>query len=134
MLVRNEFVSVDPYMRGRMNDVKSYVAPFALGEPLRAVRSRVVASRNDVGPWARVGTTRPGLREAAILDGRMRRVDPSVAPVSTALGALGMPGITAYVGIVDIGAVEAGETVFVSGAAGAVGSIAAQLARCVAPA
>jgi NADPH-dependent curcumin reductase CurA len=131
VLVRNAFVSVDPYMRGRMNDVKSYVPPFALGEPLRGgAVGRVVASRNDgwpEGTWAQHDL---GWREAAILDGRgMRRVDPSVAPVSTALGVLGMPGITAYVGIVDIGAVEEGETVFVSGAAGAVGSIAAQLAR-----
>jgi hypothetical protein len=131
MLVRNAFVSVDPYMRGRMNDVKSYVPPFALGEPLRGgAVGQVVASRNDgwpEGTWAQHDL---GWREAAIMDGRgMRRVDPSGAPVSTALGVLGMPGITAYVGIVDIGAVEEGETIFVSGAAGAVGSIAAQLAR-----
>ena len=131
MLVRNAYVSVDPYMRGRMNDVKSYVPPFPLGEPLRGgAVGKVVASRNDAWPEGTWAQHDLGWREAAILDGRgMRRVDPSVAPVSTTLGVLGMTGITAYVGIVDIGAVEEGETVFVSGAAGAVGSIAAQLAR-----
>jgi NADPH-dependent curcumin reductase CurA len=131
VLVRNAYVSVDPYMRGRMNDVKSYVPPFALGEPLRGgAVGQVVASRNDSWPEGSWAQHDLGWREAAILDGRgMRRVDPSVAPVSTALGVLGMPGITACVGIVDIGAVEEGETVFVSGAAGAVGSVAAQLAR-----
>ena len=130
VLVRNAFVSVDPYMRGRMNDAKSYVPPFRLGDPLTGgAVGRVVASRNDawpVGAWALHDL---GWRESAILDGRhMRPVDPAVAPVSTALGVLGMPGLTAYVGITDIGGVQEGETVFVSGAAGAVGSVAAQLA------
>jgi len=131
VVVRNAYLSVDPYMRGRMNDVKSYVPPFALGEPLTGgAVGEVVASRNDAWPEGAWAVHDLGWREAAILDGRgMRRVDPSAAPVSTALGVLGMPGITAYVGIVDIGAVEEGETVFVSGAAGAVGSVAAQLAR-----
>ncbi len=132
VLVRNAFVSVDPYMRGRMNDVKSYVPPFALGEPLtgrcgragRRLPQRRVA-RGHVGSC----TTSAGARPRSWTGAACAAVDPSVAPVSTALGVLGMPGITAYVGIVDIGAVEEGETVFVSGAAGAVGSIAAQLAR-----
>ena len=131
VLVRNAFVSVDPYMRGRMNDVKSYVPPFALGEPLRGgAVGRVVASRNDrwhEGAWV---VHDLGWREAALSDGRgMRVVDPAAAPLSTALGVLGMPGLTAFVGISDIGAVSKDDTVFVSGAAGAVGSVAAQLAR-----
>jgi NADPH-dependent curcumin reductase CurA len=131
ILVRNAFVSVDPYMRGRMNDVKSYVPPFALGEPLRGgAVGQVVASRNDRWPegvWVQHAL---GWREAAVLDGRgVRAVDPAIAPLSTALGVLGMTGLTAYVGIVDIGGVEEGDAVFVSGAAGAVGSVAAQLAR-----
>jgi NADPH-dependent curcumin reductase CurA len=131
ILVRNAFVSVDPYMRGRMNDVKSYVPPFALGEPLRGgAVGQVVASRNDRWPegvWVQHDL---GWREAAVLDGRgVRAVDPAIAPLSTALGVLGMTGLTAYVGIVDIGGVEEGDAVFVSGAAGAVGSVAAQLAR-----
>ena len=131
VLVRNAFVSVDPYMRGRMNDRKSYVPPFALGEPLRGgAVGRVVASRNDRWPEGAWVVHDLGWREAAILDGRgMRVVDPAVARVSTALGVLGMPGLTAFVGVADIGEVSEDDTVFVSGAAGAVGSLAAQLAR-----
>jgi len=131
VLVRNAFLSVDPYMRGRMNDAKSYVPPFALGEPLRGgAVGRVVASRNDrwaEGDWV---VHDLGWREAALLDGRgMRAVDASAAPVSTALGVLGMTGLTAFVGIADTGVVSGDDTVFVSGAAGAVGSVAVQLAR-----
>ena len=131
ILVRNAYVSVDPYMRGRMNDVKSYVPPFAVGEPMRGgAVGQVVASRNDrwrEGAWVQHDL---GWREAAVLDGRgVRAVDPALAPVSTALGVLGMTGFTAYVGIDDVGGVGEGDTVFVSGAAGAVGSVAAQLAR-----
>jgi NADPH-dependent curcumin reductase CurA len=131
ILVRNAYVSVDPYMRGRMNDVKSYVPPFALGEPLTGgAVGQVVTSRNDrfpVGTWV---VHDLGWREAGVSDGRgARAVDETLAPISTALGVLGMPGLTAYIGIVDIGEVVEGETVFVSGAAGAVGSIAAQLAK-----
>ena len=131
ILVRNAFVSVDPYMRGRMNDAKSYVPPFALGEPLRGgAVGQVVASRNDRWPEGTWVQHDLGWREAAVLEGRgVRPVDPALAPVSTSLGVLGMTGLTAYVGVVDIGEVREGETVFVSGAAGAVGSIAAQLAR-----
>ena len=131
ILVRNAYVSVDPYMRGRMNDAKSYVPPFAVGEPMRGgAVGQVIASRNDrwtEGAWVQHDL---GWREAAVLDGRgVRPVDPALAPVSTALGVLGMTGFTAYVGIDDIGGVGEGDTVFVSGAAGAVGSVAAQLAH-----
>ena len=131
ILVRNAYVSVDPYMRGRMNDAKSYVPPFAVGEPMRGgAVGQVIASRNDrwrEGAWVQHDL---GWREAAVLDGRgVRAVDPALAPVSTALGVLGMTGFTAYVGIDDVGGVGEGDTVFVSGAAGAVGSVAAQLAR-----
>lgn len=131
ILVRNAYVSVDPYMRGRMNDAKSYVPPFAVGEPMRGgAVGQVIASRNDrwtEGAWVHHDL---GWREAAVLDGRgVRPVDPALAPVSTALGVLGMTGFTAYVGIDDVGGVGEGDTVFVSGAAGAVGSVAAQLAR-----
>ena len=131
VLVRNAFVSVDPYMRGRMNDVRSYVPPFALGEPLTGgAVGHVVASANDAWPEGAWVVHDLGWREAALLDGtRLRRVDPERAPVSTALGVLGMPGLTAFVGIEDVGGVREGETVFVSGAAGAVGSLAGQLAR-----
>jgi NADPH-dependent curcumin reductase CurA len=131
ILVRNAYVSVDPYMRGRMNDARSYVPPFALGEPLRGgAVGQVVVSRNDRWPEGSWVQHDLGWREAAMLDGRgVRAVDPAVAPVSTALGVLGMTGFTAYVGIDDIGSVGEDDTVFVSGAAGAVGSVAAQLAH-----
>ena len=131
LVVRNAFLSVDPYMRNRMNDVKSYVPPFAIGEPLTGgAVGQVVASRNErfaEGAWV---VHDLGWREAALSAGKgMRAVDPTLAPLSTTLGVLGMTGMTAFVGIVDIGDVQDGETVFVSGAAGAVGSIAAQLAQ-----
>ena len=106
ILVRNAFVSVDPYMRGRMNDAKSYVPPFVLGEPLRGgAVGQVVASHDDRWPEGSWVVHDLGWREAAVLDGRgVRAVDPALAPVSTSLGVLGMTGLTAYVGIVDIGA------------------------------
>jgi NADPH-dependent curcumin reductase CurA len=131
ILVRNAFVSVDPYMRPRMNDVRSYVPPFAVGEPLTGgAVGQVVASRADglqEGTWV---VHDLGWREAALLPAeRARAFDPAGAPVSTSLGVLGMPGLTAFVGIDDIGQVKQGDTVFVSGAAGAVGSLAGQLAR-----
>jgi len=131
VVVRNAFVSVDPYMRGRMNDVRSYVPPFAVGEPLTGgAVGQVVASRDDAWPEGAWVLHDRGWREVALVESsKLRAVDPSAAPLSTALGVLGMPGLTAFVGIVDVAEVTAGETVFVSGAAGAVGSLACQLAR-----
>ncbi|MGZ8688167.1 MAG: NADP-dependent oxidoreductase [Gaiellaceae bacterium] len=130
VLIRNAFVSVDPYMRGRMNDAKSYVPPFQVGEPLTGgAVGQVVASRSQwpEGTWV---VHNLGWREWALSDGAgLLPVDPSLAPVSTALGVLGMPGFTAYVGLLDIGRPKQGETVFVSGAAGAVGSVAGQIAK-----
>ena len=131
ILVRNAFVSVDPYMRGRMNDVRSYVPPFAVGEPLTGgAVGQVIASGSEAVPEGAWVVHDLGWREAGLVDAaRARTVDASTTPLSTALGVLGMPGLTAFVGIDDIGAVKEGETVFVSGAAGAVGSLAGQLAR-----
>jgi hypothetical protein len=131
LLVRNAYFSVDPYMRPRMNDVRSYVAPYTLGEAMTGgAVGRVAVSRNAAfaeGEWVLHSL---GWREWALSDGSgMRRVDPSVAPVSTALGVLGMPGFTAWYGLFELGAPKEGETVFVSGAAGAVGSAAGQMAR-----
>ena len=131
VLIRNAFFSVDPYMRPRMNDAKSYVAAYRLGEPmLGGAVGQVVASRHEQfaeGDWVTHGL---GWREWARSDGRgVVSVDPALAPLQSFLGALGMPGLTAYVGIDDIGQVQDGETVFVSAAAGAVGSVAAQIAR-----
>jgi NADPH-dependent curcumin reductase CurA len=131
VLIRNAYVSVDPYMRGRMNDAKSYVPPFQLGEALTGgAVGQVVSSRSpgwEEGTWV---VHNLGWREWALSDGgSLLPVDPTLAPVSTALGVLGMPGLTAYVGLLDVGRPQEGETVFVSGAAGAVGSVAGQIAK-----
>ena len=131
LLIRNAYFSVDPYMRPRMNDVRSYVAPFTLGEAMTGgAIGQVVVSHNPSHPegtWVVHGL---GWREWALSEGSgLRQVDPSVAPVSTALGVLGMPGLTAYYGLFELGVPKEGETVFVSGAAGAVGSTAGQMAK-----
>jgi NADPH-dependent curcumin reductase CurA len=131
VLVRNVYMSVDPYMRGRMNDARSYVPPFELGKPLQGgAVGQVVDSRSprlDVGQWVH---SMLGWREYYVADaGALASVDPSLAPVSTALGVLGMPGLTAYVGLLDFGRPQAGETVFVSAASGAVGSVVGQIAK-----
>jgi hypothetical protein len=131
LLVRNSYFSVDPYMRPRMNDVRSYVAPFTLGEAMTGgAVGQVAASRNEryaEGDWVVHGL---GWREWALSDGSgVRKIDPSSAPVSTSLGVLGMPGFTAYYGLYELGVPKEGETVFVSGAAGAVGSTVGQLAK-----
>ena len=131
VLIRNAYFSVDPYMRPRMNDVRSYVAPFTLGEAMTGgAVGRVVSSRNPryaEGDWV---VHQLGWREWALSDGSaLRKLDPEVAPISTALGVLGMPGFTAWYGLHELGTPTEGETVFVSGAAGAVGSAAGQMAR-----
>jgi NADPH-dependent curcumin reductase CurA len=131
VLIRNAYFSVDPYMRPRMNDVRSYVAPFTLGEAMTGgAVGRVTVSRSPryaEGEWV---VHQLGWREWALSDGSaLRRLDASVAPVSTALGVLGMPGFTAWYGLFVLGAPTEGETVLVSGAAGAVGSAAGQMAR-----
>jgi len=131
LLVRNVFVSVDPYMRGRMTGVRTYVPPYEVGDVVAGgAVGRVVSSRDErfaEGDWV---LSMLGWREGGIVHAdRARKLDPEAAPPSTALGVLGMPGLTAWVGLVDIGRVEAGETIYVSGAAGAVGSAAAQIAR-----
>ena len=131
LLIRNAYFSVDPYMRPRMNDVRSYVAPFTLGEAMTGgAVGQVVVSHNErhpAGSWVVHGL---GWREWALSEGsRLRPIDDSVAPVSTALGVLGMPGLTAYYGLFELGSPKEGETVFVSGAAGAVGSTAGQMAK-----
>ena len=131
LLVRNAYFSVDPYMRPRMNDVRSYVAPFTLGEAMTGgAVGRVAASRHpqfEEGDWVLHGL---GWREWALSDGSgVRKVDLAGAPISTSLGVLGMPGFTAYYGLFELGRPEPGEAVFVSGAAGAVGSAAGQMAK-----
>ena len=131
VVVRNLVMSVDPYMRGRMNDVPSYVPPFGLGEAMTgAAVGEVVASAQDGLAEGDVVVHDLGWRELAVLPARRaHRVDVSLAPPSAYLGVLGMPGLTAYVGLLDIAALREGDVVFVSGAAGAVGSLAGQLAK-----
>src|SRR5689334_9724435 len=131
MLVRVVYLSVDPYMRGRMNDVKSYAPPAQIGEVMGGgAVGKVIASEN---PQFAAGDFVEGMfgwQQFAVSNGKgVRKLDPSLAPVSTALGILGMPGLTAYFGLLEIGKPRAGETVVVSGAAGAVGSIAGQIAK-----
>jgi NADPH-dependent curcumin reductase CurA len=132
LLVRNTYLSVDPYMRGRMNDVPSYVPPFRLGEAMTGGAVGEVVASNAAGfaPGDRV-VHELGWREHSIVPaGAAHKFDPIPGLTdSQFLGALGMTGLTAYAGLLDIGGFSAGETVFVSGAAGAVGSMAGQIAR-----
>ncbi|MCI0488616.1 MAG: NADP-dependent oxidoreductase [Blastocatellia bacterium] len=131
ILIRALYLSVDPYMRGRMNDVKSYVPPIQIGEVMGGgVVGEVLESDN---PHFQEGDIVEGLlgwQEYAVSNGQgLRKIDPEIAPISTALGVLGMPGLTAYFGLLDICDPKAGETVVVSGAAGAVGSLVGQIAK-----
>ncbi|MFC0600924.1 NADP-dependent oxidoreductase [Streptomyces palmae] len=131
ILVRNLYLSVDPYMRGRMNDVKSYVPPFRLDQPMDGgAVGEVIASEAEgiaVGDHVLHGL---GWREYALLDaGHSVVVDPKAAPLSAYLGVLGMTGLTAYAGLLEVASFQEGDTVFVSGAAGAVGSQVGQIAR-----
>ncbi|GAB7033728.1 NADP-dependent oxidoreductase [Streptomyces sp. NPDC021749] len=131
VLVRNQHFSVDPYMRGRMNDVKSYVPPFQLDEPMDGgAVGEVIASRDGslaVGDHVLHGL---GWREYAVVDAkRTAKVDPSLAPLTAYLGVLGMPGLTAYAGLLKVASFKEGDAVFVSGAAGAVGSEVGQIAK-----
>ncbi|WP_019815050.1 NADP-dependent oxidoreductase [Saccharomonospora saliphila] len=131
VLVRNTWLSVDPYMRGRMSSAKSYVAPYEVGEAMSGgAVGEVVESRADgLAPGDTVLHDR-GWRTHAVLDAkRVSPVDPDAAPVSAYLSVLGMPGLTAYAGLFEVANFRAGDTVFVSAAAGAVGSLVGQLAR-----
>ncbi|HWI27603.1 MAG TPA: NADP-dependent oxidoreductase [Stellaceae bacterium] len=131
MLIRNLYLSLDPYMRGRMNDQRSYAAKVELGQVMTGETvGEVIESRN---PKFRKGDTvagRVGWQSYALSDGsECRKVDPNLVPVSTYLGVVGMPGVTAWIGLNDIGQPKAGETVVVSAASGAVGSVVGQLAK-----
>ncbi len=131
LLVKNSYMSVDPYMRGRMNDTKSYIPPFQLGEVLTGgAIGQVVQSEH---PEYKVGEhvlNFMGWREAFLSDGRgLNKVDVTHIPAAAYLGTAGMPGQSAYWGLLDIGKPQDGETVFVSAAAGAVGSVVCQIAK-----
>lgn len=131
VLLKSMYISVDPYMRGRMNDVKSYAPSFQVDEPIKGgVVAKVIESRNKVFVE---GDTVFGMMPWAtyiIEKGEsLRKIDTSSVPASYSLGILGMPGLTAYFGIMDIGKPKVGETILISGAAGAVGIVAGQIAR-----
>ncbi|KAA2263003.1 NADP-dependent oxidoreductase [Solihabitans fulvus] len=131
VLVRNIAMSVDPYMRGRMNDTKSYVEPYRLGKAmLGGAVGEVVTSTVDSLKPGDVVLHHLGWREYAVVDAKQAvKVDPDLAPVTTYLGVLGMPGLTAYAGLLEVAAFKEGDTVFVSGAAGAVGQVVGQVAK-----
>ena len=131
VLVRTLYLSVDPYIRGRMTDRKSYISPFIVNQViLGGAIGEVVASRS---PAFRVGDIVTGMLGWQLYNvakaEELRKVDPQVAPISTALGILGHTGLTAYFGLLDIGKPQPGETVVVSGAAGAVGTVVCQIAK-----
>lgn len=131
LLLKTIYLSLDPYMRGRMNAVKSY-APFVeIGETMvGGTVSEVLSSQADGFAPGDLVFGYTGWQTHAVSDGKgLRKLDPAAAPVTTALGILGMPGHTAYVGLLDIGRPEAGQTVVVSAASGAVGSAVGQIAR-----
>jgi len=131
VLVRNELTSVDPYMRGRMDAGPSYMPAFELDAPLDGgAIGRVVASGDGRFSPGQLVSHALGWRDYALVPARhVRAVDETLAPASAYLGVLGAPGWTAYVGLFDVGALRDGDVVFVSGAAGAVGSLAGQLAK-----
>jgi NADPH-dependent curcumin reductase CurA len=131
LLLRTVYLSLDPYMRGRMSDAASYAAAVALGAPMvGATVCRVQSSQHAgfaVGDWVLAYT---GWQDYAVSDGTgLTKLDPAMAHPSYALGVLGMPGFTAYMGLLDIGAPKAGETVVVAAATGAVGSVVGQIAK-----
>ncbi|WP_153721449.1 NADP-dependent oxidoreductase [Sporosarcina cascadiensis] len=131
VLVRTLYVSVDPYMRGRMQDVKSYIPPFKLHEVIvGGVVGQVIESNSDsFKPGDFVVGNLNWAEYTAAAEKDIRKIDPAAAPITAHLGILGMTGLTAYFGLLDIGKPQAGETVAVSGAAGAVGSVVGQIAK-----
>jgi hypothetical protein len=131
VLVRNLFMSVDPYMRGRMNEGKSYVPQFEVGKPLEGgAIGRVVASQHDNFPVGTLVFSMYGWREAFVAPvSNLKIIDATVVSPSAYLGILGVTGLTAWVGLFSIAKLKDGETVFISAGAGAVGSAACQFAK-----
>lgn len=131
VLLKVLFLSLDPYMRGRMNAGKSYAKPVEVGDVMEGgTVARVVRSRHPDFAEGDVVLSYSGWQSYAVADGAtVRKIDPSGAPVSTALGVLGMPGFTAYAGLLTIGQPKSGETVVVAAASGAVGSAVGQIAK-----
>ncbi len=130
-LVRARYLSLDPYMRGRMSDAPSYARPVGIGEVMvGAVVGEVIRSSHPDFAVGEIVEDRLGWQEYGVSSGReARKIDPTLAPISTALGILGMPGLTAYFGLLEVGQPKPGETVVVSAASGAVGALVGQIAR-----
>ena len=131
VLLEGMYYSVDPYMRGRMNDAKSYAPPFVIGNPLTGgVVAKVVESKSDnFKPGDIITGNLPWQKKIISAEKDIRKIDTDIAPASYYLGILGMTGLTAYFGLMHIGKPKAGETVVVSGAAGAVGIVVGQIAK-----
>jgi NADPH-dependent curcumin reductase CurA len=129
--IQNRWLSVDPYMRGRMNDVKSYVPPFQLGEPMDGgAIGEVVESRSDAFKVGDMVQHMGGWRDEAVVDARtVQKLPPLDVPPEQFLGVLGVTGMTAYFGLLDAAHAKAADIVFVSAAAGAVGSVVVQIAK-----
>ena len=131
ILLHGMYYSVDPYMRGRMNDAKSYVPPFQIDQPIQGgVVAKVAESKSgNYKPGDVVVGMLPWRKDFIAIEKEVTKIDNSLAPASYYLGILGMTGLTAYFGLMDIGKPKAGETVVVSGAAGAVGVVVGQIAK-----
>ncbi len=131
VLLRTIWLSLDPYMRGRMSDGPSYAQPVPVGGVMEAgTVCEVVASNNPGFKAGDIVLARAGWQTHALSDGAgLRKIDPNIAPISTAVGVLGMPGMTAYTGLLEIGQPKPGETVVVAAASGAVGSAVGQIAK-----
>src|SRR4051812_47269182 len=131
VLLRTIWLSLDPYMRGRMSEGPSYAAPVPIGGGMEGgTVCGVMDSKNPGFAKGDIVLSRAGWQTHAVSDGKgLAKVDPKIAPVSTAVGVLGMPGMTAYTGLLDIGKPQSGETVVVAAASGAVGSAVEQIAR-----
>ncbi len=132
ILIKNHYISLDPAMRGWMDDRKSYIPPVAIDDVMRAGTIGEVVEANN-HPQFKVGdvvTGWGGVQQYSLSDGEMYyKVDTSLAPMPTYIGTLGMPGMTAYFGILEVGKIKEGDVVVVSGAAGAVGSVVGQIAK-----
>jgi NADPH-dependent curcumin reductase CurA len=131
VLLRTLWLSLDPYMRGRMSEAPSYAAPVGIGGTMvGGTVSEVIASNNPDFAAGDVVLAPTGWQTHAVSDGKgLRKIDPKLAPLSTALGILGMPGMTAYAGLLEIGKPQPGETVVVAAASGQVGSMVGQIAK-----
>ncbi len=131
VLLRTIWLSLDPYMRGRMSDGPSYAQPVPIGGTMEGgTVSEVIASHNPSFKTGDIVLSHAGWQTHAISDGKgLRKIDPAAGPISTAVGVLGMPGMTAYTGLLDIGKPQPGETVVVAAASGAVGSAVGQIAK-----